>query len=176
MTKRAHNAVDYSGIKVNKLEILEFVKTKNNRSIWLCKCDCGTFKELPAYRVKNGIIKSCGCIRNDKKPKSFTNRMYSIYKRSAKKRKHDFLLDIGDFKTLVKGDCYYCGFSPSKLSYSYLVSNYSEDINGIDRLDSSFGYSVDNCVSCCKSCNRMKMDMRHDDFIEHIKKISERFQ
>lgn len=28
--------------------------------------------------------------------------------------------------------------------------------NGVDRLDSSMGYTPDNCVPCCWECNNMK--------------------
>ena len=43
--------------------------------------------------------------------------------------------------------------------------------NGIDRIDSSKGYSVDNCVPCCAKCNYAKHDLSIDDFKNHIEKI-----
>jgi hypothetical protein len=45
---------------------------------------------------------------------------------------------------LMKRNCYYCDF----------ISN--ETVNGIDRMDSSKGYHLNNCVSCCKNCNFIK--------------------
>lgn len=47
--------------------------------------------------------------------------------------------------------------------------------NGIDRIDSSHGYTKDNIVTCCKICNKMKMDMSLDNFIEQIYKIKEHY-
>lgn len=30
---------------------------------WLCECDCGTKVNVPAYNLKRGNTKSCGCLR-----------------------------------------------------------------------------------------------------------------
>lgn len=43
--------------------------------------------------------------------------------------------------------------------------------NGIDRKDSSIGYLLENCVSCCSKCNQIKMDMSETDFLSHVTKI-----
>lgn len=57
-------------------------------------------------------------------------------------------------KNLVKEDCFYC----SKKSQS-------DDKNGVDRINSYYNYSEDNCVSCCSICNMMKKDMDVGSFI-----------
>lgn len=44
-------------------------------------------------------------------------------------------------------------------------------INGIDRKDSSKGYTIDNCVPCCTECNTMKSDLPLDVFYNRIDKI-----
>lgn len=43
--------------------------------------------------------------------------------------------------------------------------------NGIDRVDSDGDYTIDNCVPCCKICNRMKVDTPVADFIAHLIQI-----
>src|SRR5438132_12656210 len=43
-------------------------------------------------------------------------------------------------------DCFYCGH----------VALEGLTLNGIDRVDSSKGYCLENCVACCGMCNRMK--------------------
>lgn len=48
-------------------------------------------------------------------------------------------------------------------------------MNGIDRIDSTKGYSADNCVPCCSKCNRMKLDHSIEDFKNHISKIYNHF-
>ncbi|AGE57955.1 hypothetical protein PBCVNW6652_293R [Paramecium bursaria Chlorella virus NW665.2] len=44
--------------------------------------------------------------------------------------------------------------------------------NGIDRLDSSIGYVLDNCVSCCQMCNMMKGQVDPWSFVERCAHIS----
>lgn len=43
---------------------------------------------------------------------------------------------------------------------------------GIDRVDNSIGYSMNNSVSCCIICNRMKRNYKVEEFINHCKKVA----
>ena len=38
-------------------------KTGKHYAMWSCKCNCGSDKiiTLQAFKIKNGVIKSCGC-------------------------------------------------------------------------------------------------------------------
>jgi hypothetical protein len=45
--------------------------------------------------------------------------------------------------------------------------------NGLDREDTSKGYSIDNVLPCCSTCNMMKAFYNKDDFIKQMKKISD---
>ncbi len=47
---------------------------------------------------------------------------------------------------------------------------------GIDRIDNSKGYTLENITSCCKYCNYMKKDYSVEDFINQCKKISDNIQ
>jgi hypothetical protein len=82
---------------------------------------------------------------------------YSTYRKDSRHRGYSFNLTIEEFETFWKKPCFYCG-------------NEIETI-GIDRVDNNKGYQLDNCVSCCTICNRMKMDHSLMDWINHIKKI-----
>jgi len=44
---------------------------------------------------------------------------------------------------------------------------------GIDRIDNTKSYIKENCVPCCNICNRMKLEMNTQEFIEHIRRIME---
>ena len=55
---------DLSGEKFGMLTILKFSHTKNNRSYWLCYCDCGKNKIVSANNLKYGTTKVCGCLKN----------------------------------------------------------------------------------------------------------------
>ena len=74
---------------------------------------------------------------------------YKIAIRSATQRKKSFELTFEEFKLLTTPNCFYCnGY------FGKIVSGI-----GLDRLDNSKGYSIDNCVSCCKFCNRLRRDI-----------------
>jgi hypothetical protein len=80
---------------------------------------------------------------------------YNKYKASADKRGHTFLLTQEEFTHLLEGDCTYCGGTGG----------------GVDRVDSSVGYELDNCVPCCTTCNLMKLDHNLDDWLTHLEKV-----
>lgn len=57
--------IAYAGrIKINK---------KENRKHWICKCDCGQEKICNDSLLKNGSIKSCGCLNISKNTRSKLN-------------------------------------------------------------------------------------------------------
>ena len=55
--------IDLSGQKFNQLTVVERVKS-NSSTRWKCKCDCGNFTEVTSANLKNGAVKSCGCLRH----------------------------------------------------------------------------------------------------------------
>jgi len=38
-----------------------------NRVYWLCKCDCGNFKQVLGDHLRSGATVSCGCVGQKKK-------------------------------------------------------------------------------------------------------------
>lgn len=43
---------------------------KQGNATWLCKCDCGGEKIVSGARLKDGNVKSCGCLNHRKGPES----------------------------------------------------------------------------------------------------------
>lgn len=87
----------------------------------------------------------------------------------AKVKNHKINISYKDWHLLSKKNCYYCGSLPSNIIKSK-HNNGDFIYNGIDRLNSNLGYELNNCVPCCKKCNRAKSDMTEREFIEWIKK------
>jgi len=44
-------------------------KAPNGTAIWLCKCRCGTLKELSSKALWARQPKSCGCVERVKRPR-----------------------------------------------------------------------------------------------------------
>ena len=99
---------------------------------------------------------------------------YQSYRNAAKKRGLVFYLCIDEFVSIVSQDCFYCGRSPHTKNSVYNCKTKKVDTcvrNGIDRLDNEVGYKIDNCVPCCITCNRMKMNNTLEDFFVQVSKI-----
>lgn len=184
-------AIDYTGQRVGILTVLHDTgKTKYSRpsKVWLCKCDCGTLKEYSSVEL-TGTVKSCGCLKQ-KYMDSFGERnkgrtpataldvgestkrsLLTVYKRCAKKRNISFKLTEEQFREIIARPCCYCGSPPSQLYRDRHRPEGDLIYNGIDRQDNHLGYTKDNCVACCKICNRAKDTMGLSDFKEWISRI-----
>jgi hypothetical protein len=90
------------------------------------------------------------------------NIIYNSYRLAAINRNYTFNLTLEQFETLKLGSCYYCGSVPN-------ITN--SETCGIDRKINHIGYEINNCVSCCSTCNIMKSILNDNEFIEHIGKI-----
>lgn len=61
---------DISEQKFGKLTAKKPLRTEKGKGIiWLCKCECGNEKEVPASRLLRGTTKSCGCLKEEKRRK-----------------------------------------------------------------------------------------------------------
>lgn len=115
-------------------------------------------------------------------------QLYVAYKGRARRNNREFSLTQKDFVDLCSKNCYYDNTEPketyqiyNKKRYEATYQGYTFDeekssryvlkTNGIDRIDSSKGYTLDNCVPCCKVCNEMKMARTEEEFLAQITKI-----
>ena len=154
--------------------------------LWKCKCDCGEI----FYARENCLEKRVGCThctafkvatnRSLKKSgiinKGIKGRVFKDYQTGAKKKNREFNLSFDDFIKLSESNCYYCGAEPSEKEsdkkYVYKMATPWKR-NGIDRVDTTKGYTIDNCVPCCTKCNVAKHDLKLEDFKDWIKKCYE---
>lgn len=91
---------------------------------------------------------------------------YNTYRGSARRRclsptakrcpSSIFTLTRNQFEALRKLPCYYCGLVES---------------NGVDRLHPTIGYTLRNCVPCCKTCNYAKKNLHPAIYIGHLLRI-----
>jgi len=155
------NIKDLKGQKFGRLTVLSRAETKNKRTRWLCKCDCGNLKEVLAYNLscknpkKN--IKSCGCLFNEyiktlsdeASPKRIANRMLWNSKKRAKEKGFEFNISIDDISIPDR-----CPF----LDIPMYVKGKKQTQNSpsLDRIDSSKGYVRGNVMVISMMANTMK--------------------
>lgn len=53
-------ALNLTGQKFGKLTVISKSNSKNGKTYWLCKCECGTEKEVQTCHLRSGAIQSCG--------------------------------------------------------------------------------------------------------------------
>lgn len=148
---------------------------------WLCNCDCGNTALVDGRKLRTGNTKSCKCYRNtlladERRLGSGTaafRELFRRYVKTAKTRGYEFNIDEDFVKGIVQSDCYYCGAEPSQ------VVNHRDCFgvfvyNGIDRVNNSIGYTEDNVVPCCKTCNYAKNTLELEDFRDWTIRISDK--
>ncbi len=157
--------IDLTGKKFNRWTVLKRVypNSKNREAMWLCKCDCGNERIIQGSQIRNGSSKSCGCLwkevmrEKSSLPLGIACLRQTIngYKRDAKRKGREYELTEDQFFEITQRNCFYCGAKPSNITKKkYNTGDYI--YNGIDRIDSNKGYTLDNVVACCKKCNRAK--------------------
>jgi hypothetical protein len=156
-------------------------KNRHGQRFAECTCDCGKQVLVLKSKINRGT-KSCGCLKTriwrqrlDKIKHRYGrgfSSLFSSYKYSAKIKKIDFSLSDDDLYRLSQEKCSYCGSSPfsvsNRLGMKFVY-------NGIDRVDSNKGYTLENCVACCKACNYAKRTLSVNEFKSLISLICERW-
>lgn len=74
-------ALELAGQTINNILFIEKTdQRKRGAVVWKCKCFCGNIFYVPAYRIKNGEIKSCGCKRKVYREENFNRLQQEIKK------------------------------------------------------------------------------------------------
>jgi hypothetical protein len=140
--------------------ITKHPRCKHNRRRELCR-DCGGSQICRHDKVKTQCRKYGTALCPHRKwkgecalcrPKAGYNR----YKKSAGTRGIAFLLTFEQFISIINQSCRYCGEQPA---------------GGADRLNNARGYTRRNAVSCCSTCNRMKLLLTEEQFLIQVRRI-----
>lgn len=171
---------DITGRQFNRLIAIEICGRRESTGVtlWKCLCTCGNYTVVGVSELKNNNTQSCGCLNKERVRskqaldlgQAAFNRVLLSYRLSARRKHREFSLTESDFRELIQRPCHYCGVEYSNVSVSR--SNTGDfKYNGLDRVDSSRGYTLDNVVSCCGRCNTAKLDMTTDEFRSWIEDV-----
>lgn len=182
--KAVGSYVSLAGLQFGAWTVLNDGKVVNKNRKVLARCQCGKEKEIYFQTILRGQSISCGCkfkedsIARAKKIPRITyeegtaakNALFSMYRNLAIKRNLVWEISKEHFLLLTKQTCYYCGIEP----YRHKKTQYKTGTyvyNGVDRLNNKTGYTYENSVTCCKTCNIAKNDLTEDDFKNWIKRL-----
>lgn len=139
--------IDLTGQRFGKLVVLHRVDRGNKAKVeWLCKCDCGNESIVRGSNLRNGHIRSCGCLisETNRKHGQWDTRIYRIYyamKQRAQNPNSPHYKYYGalGIKVCDEWDKSFEAF------YNWAIQNgYSDDLS-IDRIDPNGDYEPSNC-------------------------------
>jgi hypothetical protein len=174
---------DLRGMRFGRLIALRDVgSVKNGASrvrLWECSCDCGVTTTKRSSQLLGGHCNSCGCFKSEvcrarvllPPGASGFNALKGHYRAGAKRRNLQFSLSDTEFRALTSSPCRYCGAPPARLS-KIQKGHTAYTYNGIDRANNSKGYTSDNCVPCCSTCNYLKGTKNIEEFCALIRRIA----
>ena len=84
---------------------------------------------------------------------------FNVSKRKALSDKKEWTITLEEFGKLRDKPCYYCG---GKLP---------ETSRGLDRVDNSKGYTLDNVLPCCGGCNTLRSDVLSVEETKEVVKL-----
>jgi hypothetical protein len=135
---------------------------------------CGTERKLKSSHI-NVILKGrgggCHCSRRRDVADSDYKWRYQNYIQAAKKRNLKWEIDYDYFLDITRKNCYYCNVEPEMRPSHHKRWDFKFPMSGIDRMNPSRGYEIDNIVPCCSYCNQAKWNHDVKDFLNWIKRV-----
>lgn len=164
--------LEIAGQKFGKLTAIQPTGRTNDRryAIWRFECECGNVVEKVAATIMthaaNGGHPNCGAAKCKRIVRGGQGRKQAHwnYRTSAKVRGLEFTLTDEQMDELFASNCYYCNAEPREGQYTFTY-------NGIDRVDNTKGYTPDNVVACCKTCNNAKKNMSVEEFLNWADRV-----
>lgn len=180
MSSKWNCRIDLTGCKFDYLTVIEYAGDRK----WLCECECGGRKVIDGGELRRKPtvhrpnVRHCGCKTPELRATNtlppgvaMRNKVLYRYKQDASNRGYSWELTDEEAIQLFSEDCFYCGEVPSNEERS---PKYNDGFtyNGIDRKNNDKGYTPDDVVTCCKTCNYMKRAMGLDEFLSKIAQIT----
>lgn len=152
-------------------------KDKRGRRHYLCRCRCGVEKTVQGTLLRVGNTKSCGCwSRESARSRTLGHgvaakkQAYNYYRHHSKRSGCKFTITLEQFGRITQNDCFYCGIPPSNNVRSpHGTGDFT--YNGLDKIDSGKGYTMNNVVAACRVCNFAKTNRSQGDFIAWVRRV-----
>ena len=138
---------EFIGRKFGKLEVIKYLYTNaKNKTIYLCKCECGNLKEVKRNSLVTGHTKSCGCIpkKGNLKHGQKRTKLYGLWlnikdRCNNKNNSHFKYYGEKGIKMCEQWANDYSAFMKWALENGYV-----EGLS-IERIDNNKGYEPSNC-------------------------------
>lgn len=98
------------------------------------------------------------CLRRNSEFYQTPKGRYVKYRSGARSRDIDFNISFEDFMEFWQQPCAYCGSDIETV--------------GLDRMNGKVGYDKNNIIPCCSVCNKMKMNLTVNEFLNQCEKVA----
>ena len=137
--------IDLTGKRYSNLVVIERAESKHGSTYWKCICDCGNTTEVRASNLKNGLVKSCGCLlhKTHNTHHLSNTRLYVIWnhmKRRCYEKSNPAYKYYGARGVTVCNE-----WLDFESFYNWAISNGYRDDLTIDRINNDGDYKPDNC-------------------------------
>jgi hypothetical protein len=182
-------ALNLTNQKFGRLTALYLIQDRPLKRRWQCRCACGRTCAVDQSKLRSRETGSCGCLVHENALKqvskltlppgtAFVNALFRSYCSVARKNKRKFTLSRHEFESKIIQPCTYCGAPPvtpewaAKLRKQKLCwYNGTKAVNGLDRKDNQKGYTPENAVPCCRTCNVAKHTMSESEFLSWAHRV-----
>jgi len=139
------------GKTYGRLKVFKYDGLRNNRARWQCICDCGKITIVSGSSLRNGTIKSCGCLKDEKTSERFKTHGLShtlLYDVWIKIKSRCYNKNDKDYHSYGKREIivYDKWKSDFKIFYDWAIkSGYKKGLT-IERIDVNSNYEPSNCI------------------------------
>jgi len=160
---------DLTGQRFGRLLVIRKVEhpdKKNSR--WLCRCDCGSEKDVRASHLKSGNVQSCGCFAREMSSQRSTKHGNCI----AKKRSPEYLSWVAmmqrcynknhvAFEKYGEAGIQVCGSWHDFINFLNDMGNRPKNTS-LERTNNNLGYFKENCkwASSSEQQNNRKNNLK----------------
>lgn len=120
---------------------------------WRCRIKK---RKQEAEQRRVGKYKDSDYVKN----RVFTKR-YAQLKRVGKATEREVTITLNQYTQIVCDNCYYCNGQLPETGY------------GLDRVDNTKAYSIENIVPCCSICNIAKRALTTQEFFGWLARANE---
>lgn len=138
---------DITGQRFGKLTALSRIPNTKGRTKWLCKCECGNFKEVILSHLLNGHTKSCGCLYKGGNNTTHEKRNTKLYRVWANMKQRCYNKNNPNYKDYGQRGIAVCDewLTNFQAFYNWAMINGYDDTLTIDRINVNGNYTPDNC-------------------------------
>lgn len=142
------NLKDVTGMKFNNLLVVQRVEnSEKGKSRWRCLCDCGNYTIVTGSNLRNGSVKSCGCLLKKNIPRTHglsKTRLYNEWSGMVQRCENPNSKSYKDYGQKGIKVCIEWR-KDFKSFYDWsLLNGYKEGLT-IDRINFDEDYCPDNC-------------------------------